>query len=348
MIKNLWRNLKDAVRHIDVYGQPITLTYNKQKRFKTHLGGLGTLVIGNFMLFYFVFLFLELLSKKTINYNATTVVKNIAQHPVNLDIAKSGFRLSIGLPYQYYSLLDDEIRKYIEITVVEVSWELELSGEWVYYRRDLEMEQCGDNYPYHDKEVVNRNNLDKYVCITTDDYQIAGNWYSNRSKSIEISAIMCDNSTYSTCESEENILKFIEENQLDVVMLNSYFDSQNFYNPIQSFLTEKYAYNFVQDFTFLSMIFIRENNVELMDSFFQFQDYENKIFYSISDERTSFYKYYDTLMMIRIVADSQTITHTRTVYSFFDMLAQIGGVYGVLSAISFSLLGFYSERMMHY
>jgi hypothetical protein len=348
MIKKLWRNLMDAVRQIDAYGQPISLTYNKEKEFKTHLGGLSTLVIANFMLFYFVFLFLELVSKKTINYNATTVVNDITQHPVNLDIAKNGFRLSIGLTDQHYSLLDDEIRKYIEITVVEVSWELEQSGEWVDYRRDLEMEQCGDNYPYHDKVVVNDNNLDKYVCITTDDYQIAGNWYSNRSKTIEISATMCDNSTYSTCESEENILEFIEENQLDVVMLNRYFDIQNLDNPIQSFLTQRYVYNFVKDFTFLSVISIRENNVELMDSFFQFQDYEKMIFYSILEERTSFYKYHDTLMMIRIEPDSQTITHTRTVYSFFDMLAQIGGVYGVLSAISFSLLGFYSERMMQY
>jgi hypothetical protein len=82
------------------------------------------------------------------------------------------------------------------------------------------------------------------------------------------------------------------------------------------------------------MIFIRENNVELMDNFFQFQDYEKMKFYSISEERINFNRFNNNLLVVSILADSQTVTHTRTVYSFFDMLAQIGGVYGVLSAIS--------------
>jgi hypothetical protein len=348
MIKSTGRRLMKAIRQADVYGQPITLTYSEQTSFKTYLGGLGTLVLGTFTLVYFVFLLFELLSKNTVKYNSTTVVKDLTQHPVDLDIAKNGFRLSLGLTTQNYSLLEHEIRKYIEIKVEEVEYVHEQSGEYVSNRRKLEMEQCGDNYPYHDKEIVKRNNLHKYVWITTDDYQIAGDWYSNRSKVIEISVNRWNNSTYSTCASLQNIDWFIEENELDVVMLNHYFDLHNFEQPIQSFLTQKYIYDFVKDFTFSSMIFIRENNVELMDSFFQFQSYERKKFYSVSEERVNFYIYDDTFLTIKIVPDSQTVTHSRTVYSFFDMLAQIGGVYGVLSAIFFLVLRFYAEQMMYY
>jgi hypothetical protein len=132
-------------------------------------------------------------------------------------------------------------------------------------------------------------------------------------------------------------------------MIDHYFDFNSFDNPIKSFMTQKYYYSFLKDYYKYAQIYIRENNLELMDSVFQYQDYDRKKFYSIADEVHDYYEGYDPYYCTFIIrADDKEITHTRTVYSLFDMVAQIGGVYGVLSSIALLIFGSYSERMMYY
>jgi hypothetical protein len=135
---------------------------------------------------------------------------------------------------------------------------------------------------------------------------------------------------------------------MDVVMLDQYFDLKNFHEPIGSYITEKYAYNVLDGFSRKLEIYIKQNELELMDSVLQFQDYDKRIFYSIGDEKIDIYASETTYLLARIMPDPETVTYNRTVYSFLDMVAQLGGVFNVLRSISFLILGFYAERMMYY
>ena len=56
----------------------------------------------------------------------------------------------------------------------------------------------------------------------------------------------------------------------------------------------------------------------------------------------------DSYIVTYFMVDSEVTTYRRTVFSFLDMFAQIGGVYQVVSSIMFLFLGFYAERMMYY
>jgi hypothetical protein len=348
MIKRVFERVMDTIHDADAYGRPITLNYNRRIKFKTKLGGLGTIILGGFMAVYFSFLFWGLFARSTINYTATTEVEDLTQNPEVFNLGKSGFKISVGLSTSSYSLFDDEIRKYLELVVVESELIRKPDGNWVNNVRNLELKKCGDSFPYNDKDIVNDFNLDEYICITSDDFQIAGNWYSKYSKMIFIEIRPWSNFTYSSCETQENIFHFVRNNEIEVVYLDNYFDTRSFDTPIKSFITQKYSYGLLQYNSKFAKMLIRENKIELMDSVFQYQNYNKTTFYSISDERVDIGDLNTYYFRARISPDSHKVTHTRTVFSLFDMLAQIGGVYNVLSSISFLIFWFYAEKMMYY
>ena len=111
-MKRLWKKAVAVVHDADAYGQPISLSYDRRNKFKTKLGGLSTLILGGFMAAYFSFLFWGLFAKSTINYSTTEVVRDITHYPKVLDIAKSGFKITIGISGHSYSFFNENLRKY--------------------------------------------------------------------------------------------------------------------------------------------------------------------------------------------------------------------------------------------
>jgi hypothetical protein len=349
MLNNAWRKVIRVVQDADVYGQPVSLSYNRHNKFKTKIGGFSTIVLGAFVAVYFSFLLYGLFARSTVNYSTTTTVRDITQDPKVLEMGKNGFKITVGMSGHNESFLSDNVRKHVELLIYEREWILQPDGTYKLNRRDLQMEEWGVNFPYFDKQKVYYFRFDKYICITTDDFEVAGSYYSHYFKEIVISVRKWNNSTYSGgWETPENIDEFIKYKEVDITMIDHYFDFHSFDNPIKSYMTQRYYYSFLKDYYKYAQVYIRENNLELMDSVFQYQDYDRKKFYSIADEVHDYYEGYDNYWALIFRADDREITHTRTVYSLFDMVAQIGGVYGVLSSIALLIFGSYSERMMYY
>jgi hypothetical protein len=348
MLKSASKKMMKTIRSADVYGEPITLTYERHNKFKTHLGGFWTIILGVFMTAYFSFLFWGLFARNTINFTTNTVVKDLTVDTQYEDIGKSGFVIAIGLRNHGTSLLDDSYRQYIEVKVEEIEWILNANKTWTRNKKDLKIEKCGDNFAYDNKTIVQQFGFDKYVWVTSNDYQIGGNWYAPKSKYIEINLRPWSNSTYSTCQSSDDIDWFISNEIMDIVMLDKYFDLHNFDDPVGEFITEKFSYNALYYNTRTTDIFVSHNEIELMDSVFQYQSSEKEVFYSIAGEKTDTYDNFGTYLRARIMPDPKRITYNRTVYSLMDMVAQLGGVFNVLRSVSYLILGYYAERMMYY
>jgi hypothetical protein len=120
-----------------------------------------------------------------------------------------------------------------------------------------------------------------------------------------------------------------------VVYSDHYFDIKSFDNPIKSYTSDKYTYGLMSYARKYVRMLIRENIVELMDSVLQYQSYNKTTFYSVSEERVDIYDRSNYYFRAIISSDSHKVTHTRTVFSLFDFLAQIGGVYNFFYSLSF-------------
>jgi hypothetical protein len=136
--------------------------------------------------------------------------------------------------------------------------------------------------------------------------------------------------------------------QFDIVMLDRYFDLDNFDNPIGEFITEKYTYEVASDFTKKSFIYVKENEIELMDSFLQFGGPKKDKFYSISGQTVDLALYSENYIFTYLVLDSSITTYKRTVFSLLDAVAQLGGVFGVLNSALTAIIGYYAGKKLDY
>jgi len=132
-------------------------------------------------------------------------------------------------------------------------------------------------------------------------------------------------------------------------MLNRFFNMEDFEDPIGESITDKFYYTMIPGFTKQAQIYVKENHLELMDDFMQYGSAKEESFYSLTGGYVDLQSFRgDTYLNAFFLLDSEITTYKRTVFSLLDMLAQLGGVYQVVEAIVFVLLGFYSERMMYY
>jgi hypothetical protein len=347
VLKRIGSKVMSTVRTVDSYGQKITFTYKRNSMFKTHLGGWATILLIVGMLSYLIFLFNVLIQRSTINVTTNTEIKDLANYPEFHNIGKSGFFLAFGFRLRNYGILDRE--EYISLSVQEITYESIGVGSWNTILRDLPLKAWGNDFRIDNKKRVESYNFDKYVCVDSSDYSIGGNWYSDKSKFISIKIKPWDNSTFSgTWETIGNIDSFIENEEFDLVMIDKYFDAESYDESVKQYITQDFKYSGISTFSKYVYISIKENELQLMDSVFQYGDHTKKTFYSISKERIDDSIFAGSYFDVTIQMDSQKLIHERTVFSFFDMVAQLGGVYGVIAGILLYALGYYSEKMMYF
>ena len=65
-------------------------------------------------------------------------------------------------------------------------------------------------------------------------------------------------------------------------MLNRFFNMEDFEDPIGESITDKFYYTMMPGNTKQAQIYVKENNLELMDSFMQYGSAEKKSFYSLT------------------------------------------------------------------
>ena len=116
----------------------------------------------------------------------------------------------------------------------------------------------------------------------------------------------------------------------------NYLNFQDYNNPIKPVLDSRYLFTLVPDFQKNTYISIKKSKVELIDSFFQLGQSEEKTFYSVGKTNTDLIvigSASNTLLTLRFVQDPSLEEYERRVYSIFDVTGKLGGVYEILFII---------------
>lgn len=132
-------------------------------------------------------------------------------------------------------------------------------------------------------------------------------------------------------------------------MIDSYFDTQSFKDPIKTFLTQKYWYSLEGGKRHRSDIFLKENNIDMFDDFIGLEGKDDANFYSVSDGEM---RKWDENGLIYgewyFYLDPETRIFQRDVYTILDLLSQVGGIFSLLQSLCVVLVGLYAERMIYF
>lgn len=183
----------DKLRGCDWFGKPVTLTYKGDDTFRTLGGGILSLSIFGFLVFYAVVLCKTMVERSDVKTTKNTIVKNLARDNTTHYPGRHGLAFAFNwLSEENESLISE--KTYIDFKVIQVASTLQSNGEYKRVETELQYEPCGTKFPYDDQAQVKLFGLNDYLCLKTTDWALSGNYYSKNEKYIEIRGNRCTTS----------------------------------------------------------------------------------------------------------------------------------------------------------
>ena len=192
----------------------------------------------------------------------------------------------------------------------------------------------------------NRLSIGEFLWPTNKDVTVAANFYAPQFDYVEIKVFRWNSST-STVTWKTNISDIMKQTQLAFMVSNNYLDFNNYNDPVQSYLDDRFFWDLAPGFRKKADIYVKNNQANLIDDFVQLGQSNNFTFYQVSSMRESVVVE-DTDLQIAsayIRFDSNYDAYSRRIYSIGDLLGQTGGMYSSVLLMGGLLVGIFSERL---
>ena len=135
-------------------------------------------------------------------------------------------------------------------------------------------------------------------------------------------------------------------------IISTYFDFNDFTNPVKSYWQNLNNIGLIKDTTVSRAYNVKVNEVyDNSNIIFGSQTFSsNYNFYSIEKGDADFYQFSgnkNIYLYITFALDSKVNQYYRTSYSFWDMFGYIGGIYGLLKALGYFTFNFLTKRQFY-
>ena len=103
------------------------------------------------------------------------------------------------------------------------------------------------------------------LCPTSTNFEVLGNVFSSSRSYFEIDVSRCVNDTIPDviCKTDTEIDQIIDEFSLGITLVNTYYDFDDYDEPVKTYLDDKYFYSTLSAYTKEVDVYIRENEVEV-------------------------------------------------------------------------------------
>ncbi|CAI2360477.1 unnamed protein product [Moneuplotes crassus] len=339
----------EFVKSLDVFGSPIQLFYKDDNSFNTIVGGICSLVILVISVLFSIHLFKVMFERSRINYTFHSIVRDLTNDHEDEFPGRFGFDIAIGFRGDTTSLLDPIYQKLYELEVVQ---KIVTNNGGIITEQlvPLELQKCGSDFPYSEASLIKEFKINQYVCIKNKDFAVSGNRYSPVRKSVRISLRKCNSSKTVDCKTDSEIDADALLRELEVLMIDSYFDMNSISHPVKTFLTQEYFYPVQANFVHQAEIFLTKNELARSDDYFMLNGEKDSTFYTTSAGKTQ--RFQDSssseLATFEIFLDSRINYYSRQVFTILEVLASFGGFYSLLNQIIGFCVLFYSRNMMYH
>ena len=148
------------------------------------------------------------------------------------------------------------------------------NGEYYIQNMPVELAYCNDTFPFSNSEFYQRKSMSSYLCPINNEYYIQGDFNSKEFVDVEIIIHKWVNSSENNnhCKSQDEISKAVNGGYIDIALVNTYFDFDDYKNPIKRYVGASEIMFMSENYTHHFEGFIQQNTV--LDS--------NNLFYTSS------------------------------------------------------------------
>ncbi|CAI2360885.1 unnamed protein product [Moneuplotes crassus] len=335
----------NSIKAVDKYYKTPRLYFKGKQEFKTHLGGILTILVLVVTLLYFASLLSVLFNKKDSRVMSNTKVNDFTNDPKEFNF-KSKSRFA-------FILLDKDTKKPIpqsddlfKFEVYQGTNLLNPSEDSGTKYEQLEVERCSDQLNNIDpNHRLNGTKYEDHLWCPKQDQNmvISGTEISNEYKfiNIRIRAANLSWEWWSTSRLKNAIFT--------LTTVNSYLDLNEFEAPIKSSIDSNNRLYLMKETCHHRYISFKNHSATLYDNLFLSWMSKTEKFHTFNLEEDSSYDCAGTRASYSaeffIVMNKQEEEIVRTVFNIFDLLAKVGGLYEILNLVGILFTCKLKERL---
>ncbi|CDW76970.1 UNKNOWN [Stylonychia lemnae] len=330
-----WENAMNKLKTLDQFGQSVQLTYQGEDTFKTMIGAMFSVIL-------------------------IMILLGDMQDGLGFRPQEQGFDFAFGLNKD----LDSSIGYFTvrQVDIYETN-QLDQNGKNVKSKnqRDLKFSKCHDHhFNYGNQSEIAAKGISNLNCLTQDDYQFKGNYYSKDFEYLEIKLWKCQNSSLSSiplqnnqtavCKSRSVIDNFFESEIFNFAFVNTFFDltDYSYENQIKKFIDDSLFFELESQRIKKTNFYIQRQEANMQDDYIQFGQSQTRQFHQISNQRSYDDSYSDQqgyFIALFLRLDNRYDKYSRKIYSILELLSEVGGLYRSLFAIGLIFVGKIASRL---
>ena len=337
------------LRGMDIYGKSISLTYNGDDKYKTHIGGIASIICCSIIISYVVYLFYIMFTKRKTNISSSFLYTDVTKDVEILKPGLEGFDFAFDFKAGGVDYLADESYFTFTLKQVEQVW-VNNTGSATTNRTkvDIPYGLWNGNFSHPDQDEVYRYGINEYYCPTSNEYSVAGTFFASNFNYIEFGLNKCVNATSSvTWKTTTEIEDVMKEARFSLAIENTVVNMKDYHNGIQKIIEDGLYWELVPSMRKKADIFIRKNEAVFEDSYVQLNYPDRSNFYQVVEHSDSFEAETDEgdILSIYFRFDKTSDIYERQVYSFAELIGQAGGFYGALLGIGALMISLFTERL---
>ena len=207
-----------------------------------------------------------------------------------------------------------------------------------------------DNFTNISKQLLQKMNINSYYWPESNDLYVLANSFADNFTYFEFTITRWSgtDSKGNPWKSDTEIDAAIDSSEIQLAMINNYFDFDDYNKSIKSYLDDQFYYPLTSGFSKFADINIRQNTGEQKDSLFRYQSTGSRFsFISIEpvDEKFSKIDSNNKILTISFYKDPKSVNYERTVFSFLDGWGLIGGVNEILEISGKLIVSLFSGKI---
>ena len=299
-----------------------------------------------FITSFLVYKFIVLVSRKNPSVTRTTGIRSPEEEEV-FRPQEQGFDFAFGLRKPLDPSIGYFTVKYINQTVLD-------DGSRPKERTKLDFADCGNShFNYKDQEEVKKFGINKFNCITNDDYSFFGNFYQRNMQYVELKLWKCKNDTDdlpkgTVCKNQKTIDEYFKDETFSFAFVNQMFALENYDQPIFSFIDDQLFFELDPTVSKRANFFIQRQVYELEDTLVQLGQKVEDEYFQITNIKSYEDMYSDSdgyIVAVYMRSDKLFDKYERQVYDILTFLGDIGGLTEALISIGTLIVGFFTQKM---
>jgi hypothetical protein len=343
--------IKWVIEKFDYFGEPMLLNFNKEKKFKTVLGGFLSLIIYGVSLTIIVISGMQLIRRE--NPNTTYTQKNLGIAPT-IQLRDQG-----TLFIAFLQLSDMVYSQFYDPTYMDIKWNQFTSirfenGTILTNKTELPSVNCTNYYDrfveYGLETYFLTNNLHLSKCLDMDlDMKIGGKFASPFYSNIYVTLDFCRNSSYSevVCKSQEEINNKIYDGYLNLVYFDKYVDVNNYEKPFINYVNTFFQKIDPQLYKKIDLYFEKANVTSDVGFIFADKKSESGMLLERYTEDIIHNTGRKKIMNIYINISENMSLFTRNYMKFQELAALFGGIFQAMKIVGLVITYFVAQHKMY-